>query len=97
MGKKIVFVCGSKEKAQDFAGGCAMRGINYKLYTSMSENIIQDQLDLTNVNESWGNPDVQCVIYTSTITVGVNFDLLDVFDELFVYGSSEIFFRECLE
>jgi hypothetical protein len=88
MGKKLVFVVASKEKAREFAAACVKIGIGYKLYTGMSENVEQDQIDLSNVNESWNSPDIRCVIYTSTITVGVNFDLHDIFDELFVYGSS---------
>lgn len=86
-GKKIVFVCASKEKAEEFANGCTARGISFKLYTGLSKNTEIERHELANVNVSWGNG-VQCVIYTSRITVGVNFDLPDVFDQLFVYGSS---------
>jgi hypothetical protein len=35
--------------------------------------------------EAWGNIDL--LLYTPTITVGVNFDVPDVFDYLFIYGS----------
>jgi hypothetical protein len=86
MGKKIVFVLGSKKKARSFAAECAARGYTYKIYTGLSENVEQDRLDLANVKEAWAH--VQCLIYTSTITVGVNFDTRDVFDELFAYGTS---------
>jgi hypothetical protein len=86
LGKKIVFVCMAKQKAISFAEECRKQGITYKLYTGDSVTKQQDQDDLANVNEAWSN--IQCLIYTSTITVGVNFDRADVFDQLFAYGSS---------
>ena len=87
MGKKIVFVCASREKAIEFASGCAARGIIYKLYVGKSNNVEQERQELRNVNQSWSGP-VQCVIYNSRITVGVNYNIEDEFDQLFVYGSS---------
>lgn len=86
-GKKIVFVCSSKEKAEQFANGCSAKQISFKLYTGLSKNTDIERQELSNVNVSW-NEGVQCIIYTSRITVGVNFDLPNVFDQLFVYGSS---------
>lgn len=40
--------------------------------------------DLLDVNKNWKSTDV--LIYTPTITVGVNFDKFNVFDSLFIYG-----------
>jgi hypothetical protein len=85
-GKKIVFVCASRKKAIKFANGCTKRGIIFKLYTGLSKNTEIERQELSNVNVSWS--DVQCVIYNSRITVGVNFNLEDIFQQLFVYGSS---------
>ena len=87
MGKKIVFVCASRKKALEFASGCAVRGIVYKLYVGKSNNTEQERQELRNVNQSWSGP-VRCVIYNSRITVGVNYNKEDEFDQLFVYGSS---------
>ncbi|RKO88171.1 hypothetical protein BDK51DRAFT_32901 [Blyttiomyces helicus] len=42
--------------------------------------------DLTDVNESW--KDLDCVMYTSKVTVGVNFKIPDHFLAMFVYGFS---------
>lgn len=85
--KKIVFFCASREKALEFASGCKDRGIIYKLYVGKSNTVEQDRAELRNVNESWSGK-VQCIIYNSRITVGVNYNIKDEFDQLFVYGSS---------
>lgn len=42
--------------------------------------------DITDVEKEWGNPEIRIVMYTSTITVGVDFNIPDVFDDLFVQG-----------
>lgn len=54
---------------------------NIKLYTGDTNN----KKELQNVNENW--KDIDCIITTSTITVGVNFDIKH-FDELFCYATS---------
>jgi hypothetical protein len=87
MGKKIVFVCASRRKALEFASGCEERGIVYKVYVGRSNNVDQEREELRNVNKSWSG-EVRCVIYNSRITVGVNYNKEDEFDQLFVYGSS---------
>lgn len=86
-GKKIVFICSSKKKAEEFTNGCTARNISFKLYTGLSKNTDLERRELANVNISWSDG-VQYVIYTSRIIVGVNFDRPDVFHQLFVYGSS---------
>ena len=47
-------------------------------------DIFKDVDDLLNVNEKWLELDL--LVYTSSITVGVNFDTSH-FDELFIYSS----------
>ncbi len=56
--------------------------IPYKMYTSSSDD--RDKLALADVRREWQQ--LRVVATTPTITVGVNYDILD-FDELFVYGS----------
>ena len=85
-GKRVVFVCASKQKAREFAQKLESQGISYKIYTGLSDNAQEDLEDLSRVTVSWMN--VQCLIYTSTITVGVNYDIPDNYDLLYVYGSS---------
>ena len=42
---------------------------------------------LGQVREVWGNPEVHVIIYTTKITVGINFDTMDIFDNIYIYGS----------
>lgn len=76
---KVVLVCASKRKAEEVAS--IFRGdVKCKLYHSGTNN----KKDLNNVNEVW--KDLDLLIYTSSITVGVNFDILH-FDRLYIYSS----------
>ena len=85
--KKVVIFWGSKSK------GCAfekylsenLTGIKVKYYHSDGCNK-EMKADLENVRETWKDTDV--LMYTSKITVGVNFDKKDVFDSIFVYAAS---------
>lgn len=81
-GKKIVFFCASKIKANGFCKVLEEAGINHLAYSRDSTSKIVD------VRKEWSDPLVRCVIYTSTITVGVNFDLQGIFHRLYVYGSA---------
>ena len=85
-GKRIVFACAGYKKACSIAEECKRRGVIFKLYTKDNSSSEEARFELSNVNEAWSS--VQLVIYTPTITVGVNFDLPDYFDQLFVYGSA---------
>ena len=85
-GKKVVFVCASRQKAVEFAKKLDDISITYQIYTGLSDTAQQDLNDLSNVRAAWKWP--QCLIYTSTITVGVNYDIPDDYDLLYVYGSS---------
>ena len=44
--------------------------------------------DLKNVRTTWADPEIKVVIYTGVITVGVSFDVPNVFDNIYVYGTS---------
>ena len=44
--------------------------------------------NLKDVKKVWADPEIQLVIYTTCITVGVNFDTKDVFDCVYIYGTS---------
>ena len=55
----------------------------YKFYEANTSDI--DKKDVLNCRDAWSNIDL--LLYTPTITVGVNYDISDVFDYLFIYGS----------
>jgi len=82
-GKKCVFVVASQLKGKDYINDILryVPNIKYKFYHSQNNHDVDD---LLNVNEAWYGLDL--LMYTSTITVGVNFDL-EYFDELYMYSS----------
>ena len=47
----------------------------------------EDINKLGNVKDVWGKDEVRIVIYTTKITVGINFDTRNIFDSIYIYGS----------
>lgn len=84
-GKRIVFVNSSKKFAHEVVAEVKTRFPNLKVRVYAGEGDDELDQDIRDVNTHWA--EVVLLIYTSRITVGVNFDLKG-FDELFVYGSS---------
>lgn len=85
-GLKVAVVWGSKNKAKAF---CDMflkeTKHTYKLYSS--ESSPEERDDLADVENNWKY--ISCLNYTSTITVGVNYDPEDTavqFDKLYLYA-----------
>lgn len=86
-GKRVVFVCGSKSKAQTINDLFIKKYKDSKTsmfyYGSMSE---QDK-DFSNVEQTWSKLDL--LIYTPVITCGVNYDpKIPTFDCLFMYATA---------
>lgn len=82
-GKKIFFFCSSVKKLQGyFLPYLKERLPNKKIlvYSSVSVKNIE------HVNTEWADADI--VITTSTITVGINFDIKNHFNKIFCYASS---------
>lgn len=86
-GKKIVVVWTSKTAGEMFIEKyLSKETFVYKFYNSDSTK--EDHKDLKDVEASWS--DLQCLMYTSSITVGLSYDpsLSEVeFDEAFLYGN----------
>jgi hypothetical protein len=89
-GKKIVVVWASATKAREFElelihhFPIEEERPRYKLYHAGQSDSYNK---LTNVDEDWSNIDL--LMYSPIITVGVNFDPSHIhFDQLFVYGSA---------
>jgi hypothetical protein len=82
-GKKCIFVTASKQRGEEFLNRMRPKlpHIKYKFYNS---NNYDDRGDLLDVNTHWNELDL--LMYTSSITVGVNFDI-EHFDLLYVYSS----------
>ncbi len=94
-GKKIVIVWTSKRKGdwfiQNFLNNWntdnSSKAPSWIFYNSATSK--EEQEGLKNVNESWR--DVQCLMMTTSITVGISYDphIAEAeFDEAFLYGSA---------
>jgi hypothetical protein len=84
-GKKCIFITASKARGFEFLNKIKdlikSNDLKYKFYHSGNKDI---QDDLLNVNQEWIK--LQLLMYTSSITVGVNFDIQH-FDRLYIYSS----------
>jgi hypothetical protein len=82
-GKKIYYVLSSKKKADELKKTLEthLLGIKILIYTKTDG----DRSTLNNIRNIWNQYDI--LITTSTITVGVNFDI-PYFDHVFIYCSS---------
>ena len=83
LGKKCFVFCSSKNLLTHLVSAFECLGLKHEKDFLKYSSSHKDSLN--NVNELWSN--VQIVISTSTITVGVNFDL-DYFDNIFIFMSS---------
>ncbi len=91
-GKKIFLVCATKSKMEWFEENLLKPWLNskegpknfkYKAYHSDNDDSYTN--DIGNVNQCWG--ECQLIMTTPRITVGINFDLPNIFDYGFIYGS----------
>lgn len=87
-GKKVVVIWGSKSKGKAFTE-MFLKESNYKWRFYSSESNADEHAELQNVEKAWKN--IDCLNYTSTITVGINYnpeELADCFDKIYLYGSA---------
>lgn len=83
--KKICCVWSSKTKMLQFNEQLIKRGYKTLIYFDKTDD--RDKRALSNVNQIWSDPSIQVVMYSPTITVGVNFDLPKIFDKIYVWGT----------
>jgi hypothetical protein len=81
--KVFLFSTSNKALTNDFIPKIKSKFPNKKVIEYHSKFT---SIDLTNVNENWKNADV--IACTSTITVGCNFDLKDIFNKVYVYANA---------
>lgn len=88
-GRKLCIVTGSKKYLDqlvlDITTQTDLNASNILAYSAESDADIIDGLQ--NVEQTWGRSDIRVVIYTTKITVGIDFSLKDVFDHIYIYGS----------
>ncbi len=84
-GKKCVFVSARKKFGYKTIQHIKQfkPNLRYEYYNADNKD---NEKHLTDVNKHWA--DLDLLVYTSSITVGVNFDLPDVYDELYVSTAS---------
>ena len=85
LGKKIFFFCSSKKQLTDFfLTNISAQHPNKKIieYHSKKGTVNTN----TDINDEWKDADL--IICTCTITVGMNFDIPDIFNSIFVYASA---------
>jgi hypothetical protein len=91
-GKKIVVIWTSKRRGHEFVENVLKKWTDgptptYKFYSS--DSTAEEQETLTNVAAHWAP--VQCLMMTTSITIGINYDMKDAavqFDEAFLYATS---------
>jgi len=85
-GERIVFITTSKTKGQQFVENYLQKqvaGCAYRFYNGDDDEAKRNELG--SVESVWAG--IQCLIYTSTITVGVSYSG-PAFDRLFLYASA---------
>jgi hypothetical protein len=84
--KKICCVWASKTKMLKFNDKLKERGYKSLVYYDKTDDCMKREL--CEVNKIWSNPTYQIIMYSPTITVGVDFNLPNVFDKIYVWGSA---------
>lgn len=83
-GRRIVVVWTVRRAGLEFAEKHLAHGkISYRFYHS--ESSAEEQEELHHVEESWSA--VQCLMMTTSITVGLSYSAEPMFDEAFLYAS----------
>jgi hypothetical protein len=79
-----VFVTASKTRGNEYVKAIQQKlpNIKYEFYNS---SVKSNKHHLDDVRKHWSELDL--LIYTSSITVGVNFDVENYFDNLYIYSS----------
>jgi len=102
--KFLKSLCESIQKGNKVCVVCGSRDFKNRIIQSLKENklLTREQIldydcftsdenvdALQQVNKLWGDENIRIVIYTTKITIGINFDLKDVFDHIYIYGSRQ--------
>ena len=83
-GKKIYFFCSSRKQLTDyFLPDIRQKFPHKKIIEYHSKKM---SINLDKINDEWKQADL--IVATCTITVGCNFDLQNVFSNIFVYASA---------
>lgn len=85
-GKRVTIPCGSVRQAIAFEKLLKANNITYLFYHSNDDRDMRKET-LKDVNSSWAK--VQVLLYTPSVTIGINYDAVDAqFDKTFMYFSA---------
>lgn len=85
-GKRVAIPCGSQKQGLAFEKILIANNISYLFYHSNDDRTMRKET-LQDVNASWAK--VQVLLYTPSVTIGINYDSKDCqFDQLFMYASA---------
>ncbi len=87
-GENVCVITASKAFLEEIVYVCKSFGLQDDqicAYHSLCDDEAVEALQ--NVENIWGNPRVRLVIYTTKITVGINFTVKNKFHTIFIYGS----------
>jgi hypothetical protein len=84
--KRCITISSSIKKLQGFEAILTEKDVKYLSYHSEDDKTLRKS-SLQDVNESWA--EVDAVLYTSSVSVGINYDNIDKpFSQLFMYASA---------
>jgi len=96
--KKMLVACSSKKFKDDIVKAIKqdlLEECNILSYDGDADDSLAEGLE--NVREVWADPNIRIVLTTTKITVGINFDVPDVFDTIYMYGSNSCLARDLIQ
>ena len=86
--KRCITISSSLKKLQGFEGILDEKKIKYLSYHSEDNKTLR-KISLQDVNVSWADPAIDAILYTSSVSVGINYDNRErPFSQLFMYASA---------
>ena len=89
-GKKLCVVSASKKFKDRIVNTLVRLGLLTRENILSYDRDVDNKLfnDLPNVTKTWADPNIRLVIYTTVITIGIDFSKENIFNTIYIYGSS---------
>ena len=86
--KRCITISSGIKKLQGFEAILTQNNIKYLSYHSEDDKKLR-KASLQDVNESWADPAIDAILYTSSVSVGINYDNRErPFSQLFMYATA---------
>ena len=93
--KKIVIFCSSKNKCKQLEEHYKKEFVNKSIIVHHADKLYSEEKKiLENVNDNWK---VDILIYNSKITVGINMNIIDHFDEIYIISGNYVLVRDIMQ